>query len=310
MKLQNVRQEEQNADRQRLYRQAIIVALLGNLLLAAMKSSVAWFSDSSAVFSDAANSIADLLYSLLMAGGLYLAQQPADESHPQGHSRFEPLVSLLIAVAMTIAGLVAIWEAIQRFLSGAPPIQIGWPTAVLLGSALTKVLMYVVVKRIGQQAKSPAIAASARDNLADTLTSLAALVGVWGARLVHPLADPSAGILVALWIFRSSWEILNENLGYLTGRGADPELVDRIVEIASKVPEVLGVHQVIADHVGPQVRVDMHIDVDGEMSLYRAHEIADQVEEDVKALTSVDLVFVHLEPIQSAQPDNPSGRGA
>ncbi|HDQ73981.1 MAG TPA: cation transporter, partial [Chloroflexi bacterium] len=216
---------------------------------------------------------------------------------PQGHSRFEPLVSLLIAAAMTAAGLAAIREGIQRFLSDAPPIQTGWPTAVLLGSGLIKVLMYVVVNRIGQQANSPAIAATGRDNLSDVLTSAAALAGVWGARLVHPLADPIAGILVALWIFRSTWEILYENIGYLTGRRADPALVEQIVESASTVAGVLGVHQVIADHVGPQVRVDMHIDVDGEISLYQAHQIADQVQGEVETIASVDLVFVHLEPI-------------
>lgn len=299
MKLQHVRQEKHNAARQRLYRQAIVIALIGNLLLAVMKGIIAWLSGSSAVFSDAANSVSDVLYSLLMAGGLYLAQQPADESHPQGHSRFEPLVSLLIAAAMTAAGLAAIREAIQRFFSGAPPIQTGWPSVVLVSSGLIKVVMYGVVKRIGDQAHSPAIAASARDNLSDVLTSAAALAGVWGARLAHPLADPIAGVLVALWIFRSTWEILYENLGYLTGRRADPALVERIAETASQTPGVLGVHQVIADHVGPQVRVDMHIDVDGELSLYQAHEIADQVQADVEALSSVDLVFVHLEPSEA-----------
>jgi cation diffusion facilitator family transporter len=294
--LKSVRHEPPDRLRQRLYRRAILIALVGNVLLTVAKGVVAWISGSSALLSDAANSLSDTLYSLLMAAGLYVAQRPADKSHPQGHSRFEPLVSLLISIAMAAAGVTAIREGVRRFLTGAVAIAPGWPSVVLLFSASVKVVMYVLVKDVGQQAGSPAIRASARDNLADVLTSLAALLGVLGSRLVDPLLDPAAGVLVALWIFRAMWEILHENLGYLTGRGAPPEVTADIVEAASSVPGVVDVHQVIADHVGPSLRVDMHVDVDGEMTLREAHAIADQVKAKVEALPAVGQAFVHVEP--------------
>jgi len=202
MDLQYVRRQSPDPRRQRLYRQAILIAILGNALLAAAKGGVAWYSGSSAVLSDAANSLSDTLYSLMMAAGLYLAQRPADRSHPQGHSRFEPLVSLLIVVAMGIAGFTAMREGVIRFLSGVVGIAPGWPTAALVGSAALKVAMFLLVGRIGQLAYSPAIRASARDNLSDVLASVAALLGVWGSRFVHPLLDPAAGVVVSLWIFR------------------------------------------------------------------------------------------------------------
>ena len=301
MDLQYVRRQSPDPRRQRLYRQAILIAILGNALLAAAKGGVAWYSGSSAVLSDAANSLSDTLYSLMMAAGLYLAQRPADRSHPQGHSRFEPLVSLLIVVAMGIAGFTAMREGVIRFLSGVVGIAPGWPTAALVGSAALKVAMFLLVGRIGQLAYSPAIRASARDNLSDVLASVAALLGVWGSRFVHPLLDPAAGVVVSLWIFRTAWEILYENLGYLTGRSAPRELSGQIAAAASAVPGVLGVHQVIADYVGPRLRVDMHIDVDGEITLCNAHAIADQVREEVEMLPQVDLAFVHVEPAGSTK---------
>jgi divalent metal cation (Fe/Co/Zn/Cd) transporter len=92
-------------------------------------------------------------------------------------------------------------------------------------------------------------------------------------------------------------EIWWENLGYLTGREAMPGLVERIVAAAGAVPGVLGVHQVIADHVGPQVRVDIHIDVDGEITLNAAHAIADQVQAQIEALPQVDWAHIHVEPV-------------
>lgn len=310
MTLQSVRREPPDPYRQRLYRQAILIAIVGNGLLVVSKGTVAWLSGSSAVLSDAANSLSDMLYSLLMAVGLYLAQQPADEGHPQGHSRFEPLVGVFIATMMAAAGFVALRESVLRFFSGATEIEPGWPTAVLVGGMLVKVGMYRLVERIGRLVHSPAIRASARDNLADVLTSAAALLGVLGSRFIHPLFDPAAGVIVSLWIFRAAWGILHENLGYLTGRGALPELVAQIVTAATVVPGVLNVHQVIADHVGPQVRVDIHIDVDGEMTLYQAHTIADRVQAQVEALPAVDLAFIHVEPANPSPPELfPSDQG-
>ena len=294
--VKTVRQESRDLRRQRLYRQAIVLTIVGNLLLAVSKGVVAWISGSSAVLSDAANSFSDMLYSLFMALGLYLAHQPADRGHPQGHSRFEPLVSLLIAAVMGVAGYAAISEAIQRFRSGAMAIRPGWPSVVLIGSALAKVVMYKLVLDLGQRTNSPAIRASARDNLADVVTSSAALIGVLGSNVIHPLLDPVVGVLVALWILHAIWEIVQENLGYLTGRGAPPEVRERIIEAASSVAGVLHVHQVIADYVGPELRVDMHIDVDGDLTLRKAHVIGELVEDRVEALPDVDIAFVHVEP--------------
>ena len=106
MTLDRVRHEHPDPRRRRLYDRAILIAIVGNALLAVAKGVSAWISGSTAVLSDAMNSLSDILYSALMAAGLRIAQQPADESHPQGHSRFEPVVGLLVALAMAAAGLI------------------------------------------------------------------------------------------------------------------------------------------------------------------------------------------------------------
>jgi cation diffusion facilitator family transporter len=296
MSLERVRQQQPDPGRRRLYRSAILVALAGNTLLAGAKAGAAWISGSTAVLSDALNSLSDTLYSALLAAGLHIAQQPADEGHPQGHSRFEPIVGLLVAMAMAAAGLTAIWQGVNRFVIGAGVVEPGWPTAVLLASGAVKLAMYFIVMRIGLKAASPAIRATARDNLADVLISFTALVGVWASNLVHPLLDPAAAIAVSLFVFRAAWQVGYENVGYLTGRGASSRLTSEIAAAASAVAGVLNVHQVVADHVGPRLRVDMHIDVDPQITLLAAHAIADAVQAEVEALDEVDLAFVHLEP--------------
>lgn len=297
--MQWVREFTPDAGRQQLYRRAILITLLGNLALAIGKGFAAYYSGSVSVYADAANSASDVLYSLLMILGLWMAIQPPDLSHPQGHSRFEPLVSLTVALAMTYAGYEAGRAALARFLTGGSAVDPGLPTLALLTSAAIKAGMYLATRRIAAAVASPALAVTARDNLSDVLTSGAALLGVCGSRFLHPLLDPLGGALVALWIFRAAFEAFRENLKYLTGAGAPRELLHEIAAVAGEIPGVLRVHQVITEYVGPQLIADLHINVDGRISLYEAHTISDAVQAAVETLDEVDRAYVHVEPCES-----------
>lgn len=290
--------------RLRLYQRAIWIAVIGNGALALTKGAVALFSGSTAVLATAVDSASDLIYSLFMAWGLWGSQQPADESHPQGHARIEPVVSAGIALMMGVAGFEVVRQALDRLIGEPSTFASGWPVVVLISSALVKVIMYLVVRRVGHQAHSPAIAASAQDNLVDVISAGTALIGVVAAGWIHPRADPIAGLLISLWIFRNAAGILLENLGYLTGRAAEPDLLEQIVAAARRVQGVMDVHQVIADYVGPQVRAELHVDVDGQISFLFAHQISDAVRDAVEALDEVDLAYIHVEPAQ-VHPEKP-----
>jgi len=298
MRIREVRPEKHNPAQHKTYRNAVLVAFVGNFVLAIAKSFLAWLTGSSAIFSDAANSISDTFYSILMGLGLHLSQRPADQSHPQGHSRFEPFVSLIIASAMGFAGITAIWQSFERFLAGTLTISLGLPTMVLIAAALLKVGMHRIVWQFGTRVNSPAIKASARDNLVDVLTTATALLGVWGAKFIHPYFDPGLGIIIGLWIIRSAWQTATENIGYLAGRGASPDLIRDINRIALEIPEVKNVHRIIADYVGPKVRVDMHIEVDGDVPLKKVHTIVELLKEKIEDIPDIDLVFIHVEPFQ------------
>jgi cation diffusion facilitator family transporter len=127
------------------------------------------------------------------------------------------------------------------------------------------------------------------------LTSLAAFIGITGSTL-WPLLDPIAGMAVALWIFRAVINAGLENLKFLTGAGASAELRDQIVEVAEAVPGVLRVHHTMTDYVGPKLMVDLHVNVDGSMTLSSAHLIADEIIQRLEKLPDVDRAYVHIEP--------------
>lgn len=283
-------------DIERQYRQALIVTVTGNVLLAVSKGIVAYLSGSVALYADAANSVSDVIYSFLMVFGLWMAQRPPDISHPQGHSRFEPLVGMMVTFSMAFAGYEAARMAIGRLLEGGMAVEPGLPSLVLLASALVKAGMFLYIRRCAKRLDSPTLATTARDNLSDVLTSIAAFAGALGSSLIHPLTDPLAGGVVALWIFRSAFQAARENLGFLTGAGASEDLRQQLVDTAENVPGVQRVHHTMTEYVGPRLVVDLHINVDGKMTLDQAHEIADMVISRLEDLPAVDRAYVHIEP--------------
>ncbi|MEN6409517.1 MAG: cation diffusion facilitator family transporter [Anaerolineaceae bacterium] len=293
--MQWVRDYTPQPSRNQLYTRALIITLAGNVLLAGSKGIVAYISGSAAIYADAANSISDVLYSLLMVLGLYMAQRPPDLSHPQGHARFEPLVGLAVAMSMTYAGFEAARNAIERLTAGGLAVEPGLPSLVLLGSALIKLVMFLLIRKIAKEVQSPTLTVTATDNLSDVLTSVAAFVGVMGSQISH-LLDPIAGLVVAAWIFRNAFNAAKENIHYLTGGGADDDLRERIVQKAASVPGVAKVHHMMTEYVGAKLAVDMHINCDGNISLNEAHSISDRVIAAVESLPEIDRAYVHIEP--------------
>jgi cation diffusion facilitator family transporter len=292
-----VRYYQPNHQVGRMFRRAMVVTLIGNLLLAGIKIAAAKFSGSSAIYSDAVNSISDVLYSVLLIVGLWISQQPPDMSHPQGHSRFEPFTALIVTISMTIAGVEALRASIQRAMEGGAAIPLGISLLALVVSMLIKAVMYAIVHRISRQTASPGLDAAAKDNLSDVITSLAALLGIVGSNFISPLLDPLAGVAVALWIFKAVYGTAKENLGYLTGAGADEEVRNRILDSVKDVPGLEDVHHIVTEYAGPKLVVEMHVNVDGNKTLNEAHAICDQATERLEALPEVDRAYVHVEPL-------------
>lgn len=295
--MQWVRDYKPNPEQERNYRTALLITMGGNLTLAVAKGIVAYLSGSAALYADAANSVSDVVYSVFMVLGLWAALRPPDLSHPQGHSRYEPLVGLAVTASMAFAGFEAARNAISRYTSGSlSAITLDLPVIILLASALIKVGMYYFINRISRRIISPTLATTARDNLSDVLASLAAFIGILGSNFIHPLADPIAGLLVALWIFRNAFLAGRENLGFLTGRGASRDEVEAFIHAAENVPGVIKVHHIMTDYVGPRLMVDLHINVDGNKTLTESHRISDAVIQVLESFPNVDRAYVHVEP--------------
>lgn len=280
---------------------ALAVTLIGNLLLAAGKWIAAGQSGSAALHADALNSISDVLYSLTLIIGLLISIKPADMSHPHGHERFEPIVGLCISCSMVWAGLMAFSESIAKIKGTAAPIEPGMPVLVLAASAAVKCVMFIIIRNIARIISNRALDTAAKDNLMDTLTSATAAVGILLSKYIHPLADPIAGLILSIWILRTAAMAFIENMNYLTGHGASKVTLDELKAEIESVPGVLGVHQLFAEYVGSKLRLDIHIDLDGDMHLNQVHAIETEIEEKMARRPDIDHVFIHAEPAERSE---------
>lgn len=284
-------------DRRLAVRRVGGIILAVNILLAVMKTIVWWQTGSYALGSEAINSIADSIYSIVVLAGLYLTTKPPDFEHPHGHERIEPFVSLFVAAGILAAGVGVLYQSVITVLSGEYRVFTSiWAVSVLIISGLTKFGLYRYCLQIAEKHKSPAIAATALDNRNDILTTAAALIGVLGVTAGYGILDPLAGAIVSLGILYTGYYIIRENVNYLIGAAPPPDLREKIIEKAIAHPEVHGVHDVVAHYVGPEIDVSLHIEVEEGLTLKQAHKIESTVATNIRELKEVDDVFVHVDP--------------
>jgi len=279
-----------------------LVVLAANAALVLAKGLVYLETGSLAVGSEAVNSLADVAYSLIIVGGLYLTTKPPDFEHPHGHERIEPFVSLLVAVGIFIAGGAVLWQALLTLQSGNVAITRGPIAAgVLAVAAAVKYGLYRYCLAVAEQQRSPALRATAVDNRNDILAASAALVGVLGASVGVPLLDPLAAIAVGIAILYTGVEVARDNLDYLVGAAPPEDLRREILRRALAHPDVEGAHDVIAHYVGPEIDVSLHIEVEGDRTLLEAHQIETDVIDAIRDFPEVDDVFVHVDPREAGE---------
>jgi cation diffusion facilitator family transporter len=277
-----------------LFRQALLITFFGNLILAVSKMAVALTGNSAAIMADGLNSSSDVVYSIMMVVGFWLAQQPPDRSHPQGHSRFEPFIGLMITLAMTYAAYQAVVQSIARFQN--PQAIDPMSSLVLVFSAVVKIGMFYVIRRIATKTGNPTLRTTAIDNLSDVITTTGAFVGTIASSLINPIADPIAGLLVGVLIARNAFNAGRENIRFIMGGGADDETVHKIEALVKQVPDVLEIHVLVTEYTGPKLVVELHVNCDANLPLSRVHDIETEIIEKVKTIDEVDRVYVHVEP--------------
>ena len=252
-------------------------SFLGNTLAALFKVLIGSLTGSKGLVADGVHSAADAMSSLFILIALKVADKPHDDKHPFGYGKIE-YISTLCASAFLFVGAGSIFiDALKTFKQGVHDMP---GNAALLATVISlgfSYLMYISNNCAGTQLSSPALLADANESKADSITSVAVLLGLIGAKLGYPNADTVAAIIVSLFIFNMSVEMFLQGINGLIDMSADPEVIAKIISATMTVDGVVEVKSIKSRQMGQKNWVDLEIGVSKNISIHEVHEITRNV---------------------------------
>ncbi|HYO81156.1 MAG TPA: cation diffusion facilitator family transporter [Bryobacteraceae bacterium] len=286
-------------DRIEAGRRLAIISVLVSAALALANVTIGLLSRSTSVTAAGLEFAGDVLASLIVFLGMLAASRPADEDHPYGHGRFETLAGLLVGLILAAAGIGICAHSLYRLTEQHPPPGVLAVWALACSMVVKGVLAWSKF-RVGRSIGSTALVADAWNDSVDLLSALAALGAVVLTR-VDPerfaAADHYGGVAVGLVVILTGLRVARDSSLELTDKMPAPAMLASIRQLAIEVPRVENVEKCFARKTGLQYHVDLHIEVNPELTVAESHYIAHQVQEHiVRGLPSVADVLIHIEP--------------
>jgi cation diffusion facilitator family transporter len=280
------------------------VALLGlfiNVLVASAKITAGIFGNAYVLIADGIESALDIAGSVIIWGGLKVAARPPDATHPYGHGKAEPIAAVLVAIGVLAAALgIAIQSVRELFRPHHGPAP--FTLVVLIVVVVVKEVLYRYVIRLGRDVESTALQTDAWHHRTDALTSIAAFIGISLALIGGKAwqgADDWAAIFACGLIGANGYRLLKPALYEIMDTAPRGEIIDRVRTAAAAVPGVMEIDKCFARKMGLSFYVDLHVKVNGNISVREGHDIAHQVK---RAIQETDPriadVLVHVEPAQ------------
>ena len=291
-------------------RRIAIFGMVVSGLLAALKIWMGLAAHSAAVVADGFESAADVFTAGLVLAGLVLAARPPDENHPYGHGRVETLAGLLVGFILFISGCVIAWRGLTGAgdEAAAPAAYAIWPLLISIGAKSGLLLgKYQLGSRIG----STSLVADAMNDGMDILSGVVALAGL-SLALLNPVrflrADHYGAFGVGLIVIATALKVMYGTAMHLIDTMPDDRAMQRIRDVALSVTDVAGVEKCFARKTGLQYHVDLHLEVDPDITVRYSHEIAQRVRDRIREeLPWVADVLVHVEPWPGVSDNQRSG---
>lgn len=290
-------------DREALFgRRIALVSVTLGLLLASTKIWIGTVAGSAAVISDGFETGGDVFSSAMVYAGLWLASKPPDYEHPYGHGRYETLAGLAVGGLLLITGTAIFWNGLVHFHENNRVEKFAlYP---LVAAVAAKMILALTKFRVGRRIASTALEADAWHDVTDLVSTTIAIVAT-SLVLIDPerfgIADRIGGMLIGIIIFLLSIQVVRRVVGQLLDTMPDPALMSQIREVALRVPGAVGIEKCFARRTGMKYHVDLHLEVDGSMTVRESHEIASLVRHAVKEqLSWVADVLIHVEPAARA----------
>ena len=291
--------------KRRIYR-VTLVGFAVNLVLSLAKLAAGVFGRSGAMVADAVHSFSDLATDVVVIVFARISAKPRDDGHDYGHGKYETLATILISMALGVVGvgiLVNSIGAVRSVLDGGVlprPGLVALVAAVL--SIAAKEILYRYTVREGRAIDSPSVVANAWHHRSDALSSLGTLVGIGCAYFLGDkwrIADPIAALLVAVFIFKVAFDLIRTGVGELLEKSLPEETEREILRIVTLDPAVREPHNLRTRRIGAAIAIEIHIRVDGAMTVARSHALTVGIERRLRErFGEGTMIAVHVEPLK------------
>ena len=277
--------------------QATLISIVGNALLVAGKMIGGLSVGSTALIADSVHSAADLASDVMVIIGVWLGTKPADDEHPYGHGKFETLATIIISVMLLAASVGIITNAVRELIAGITR-PVAWPILIIAGaSVLIKELLYHYTVRLGRRLHLTSMIANAWHHRSDALSSLAVLGGAIIGLLGWGHGDQVGALVVGAMISLVGVRFIYSSLGELLEARADSSIREQIQCVLDGFSEIHDAHDIRTRRVGRAIHLDLHVLVAPDLSLLKAHEISERLEQALQRSIQNTLdVLVHVEP--------------
>lgn len=277
-----------------------------NMLLFAFKLVAGIVGRSGAMIADAVHSASDFATDVVVLAFVRISAKPRDDDHHWGHGKYETLASLIIGIALFAVGAEILMDSAEKIKAVAEGEILPRPGAIALVAAAVSVVvkeaLYQWTARVGKRVESPSVVANAWHHRSDALSSVGALIGIGLAYFLGEkwrIADPIAAIVVAALIIKVSIELCRTALAELLEKSLPKEVEAEILSIISTTPNVYKPHNLRTRRIGADIAIEVHIRVEGSMTVLDSHEISKVIERALRErFGERTAVAIHIEPLK------------
>ena len=275
-----------------------IFGIIGNIFLLIIKAIVGFASKSQSMIADCVNSAGDIFASLMTFIGNNIASAPGDEDHYFGHGKAEYIFSLFIAISMILVSIKMIIDAIMTLVQGNELIFSWWLIIVCIVTIITKLSLFIYTRIMYKKYNNILLEASMEDHRNDCIITTFTLISILLSLKGINWFDSIVGIGISAWICKTGIEIFMESYNILMDVSVDENTKDIILDLVHGYKEVKAINEISSTPVGYQYIIFLTIAVDGSMTTFDSHTLADNLERNISELENVYKAIVHVEPFE------------
>ena len=301
-----VKRKEKNEKREDIALKVTWIGLYVNIALTAFKIVAGILGRSGAMVADAIHSLSDFATDIVVLFGFNFVKKPADADHDYGHAKFETLIAVIIGALLFIVGIFIMVNGIKNIIYIASGNDIKKPNIIAFIAAFVSITvkewLYRYTIKTGKKINSSAIIANAWHHRSDALSSVSTLIGIGFAVFLGNkwvIFDPIAAFVMSFFIIKVAIEITKSSTGDLLDQSLSKEVEDEMIDLIKKIDGIKNPHKIRTRRIGNDYFIDIHIEVDPNISIKNAHEIATKVEDNVRNRYGENTdIIVHVEPYE------------